>query len=230
MSHRRIIDFNEQKNKVKDSDVDKFENYIYDLYYSIMNGEIAMSEFSNKIHNYKVDNNISETKFIEIQKCFMKRYGMDIDEIEKELAELGINTFKFSTEEYLNSIFDIGSNSNLKGIFDVDDKFDDEFDDDDDGDSQSYDEWFEEMSESLNEMLDEFIENEVKRKCLFANITNDLNNVDIILEKGKIYLYSLKNINLQDKELNDFLSECKKRYSDGSLKVTMCENATKYEY
>ncbi|WP_331667985.1 DUF3867 family protein [Clostridioides difficile] len=29
MSDDRIIDFNELKNKVKDSDVDKFEQYIY---------------------------------------------------------------------------------------------------------------------------------------------------------------------------------------------------------
>ena len=35
MSDDRIIDFNELKNKVKDSDVDKFENYMYDLYYSV---------------------------------------------------------------------------------------------------------------------------------------------------------------------------------------------------
>ena len=33
MSDDRIIDFNELKNKVKDSDIDKFEDYIYKLYF-----------------------------------------------------------------------------------------------------------------------------------------------------------------------------------------------------
>ena len=31
MSDDRIIDFNDLKNKVKDSDVDKFEQYIYTI-------------------------------------------------------------------------------------------------------------------------------------------------------------------------------------------------------
>ena len=38
MSDDRIIDFNDLKNKVKDSDVDKFEQYIYNLYYLLCNG------------------------------------------------------------------------------------------------------------------------------------------------------------------------------------------------
>ena len=40
MSDDRIIDFNQLKNKVKDSDVDKFEQYIYSLYGSVMNGTL----------------------------------------------------------------------------------------------------------------------------------------------------------------------------------------------
>ena len=35
MSDDRIIDFNDLKNKVKDSDVDKFEQYIYTIYTSL---------------------------------------------------------------------------------------------------------------------------------------------------------------------------------------------------
>ena len=32
MSDDRIIDFNELKNKVKETDIDKFENYMYNLF------------------------------------------------------------------------------------------------------------------------------------------------------------------------------------------------------
>ena len=91
MSDDRIIDFNDLKNKVKDSDVDKFEQYIYNLYFSVMDGSMTMAEFSRKIFDYMKDNNISQEKFMNIQKKFMERYGMDSDEVERQLKNFGID-------------------------------------------------------------------------------------------------------------------------------------------
>lgn len=91
MSDDRIIDFNELKNKVKDSDVDKFEQYIYNLYFFVMDGKMSMAEFSRKIFDYMRDNNISQEKFMKIQKQFMERYGMDTEEVEKQLRNFGID-------------------------------------------------------------------------------------------------------------------------------------------
>ncbi|HCU3134706.1 TPA: DUF3867 domain-containing protein [Clostridioides difficile] len=91
MSDDRIIDFNELKNKVKDSDVDKFEQYMYNLYFSVMDGKMSMAEFSRKIFDYMRDNNISQEKFMKIQKQFMERYGMDTEEVEKQLRNFGID-------------------------------------------------------------------------------------------------------------------------------------------
>ena len=91
MSDDRIIDFNELKNKVKDTDVDKFEQYIYNLYFSVMDGSMTMAEFSRKIFDYMNDNNISQEKFMNIQKKFMERYGMDSQEIEQQLKNFGID-------------------------------------------------------------------------------------------------------------------------------------------
>lgn len=91
MSDDRIIDFNELKNKVKDSDVDKFEQYIYNLYFSVMDGKMSMAEFSRKIFDYMRDNNISQEKFMKIQKQFVERYGMDTEEVEKQLRNFGID-------------------------------------------------------------------------------------------------------------------------------------------
>ena len=91
MSDDRIIDFNDLKNKVKDTDVDKFEQYIYNLYFSVMDGSMNMSEFSRKIFDYMKDNNISQEKFMNIQKKFMERYGMDPEEVEKQLKNFGID-------------------------------------------------------------------------------------------------------------------------------------------
>ena len=82
MSDDRIIDFNDLKNKVKDSDVDKFEQYIYNLYFSVMDGSMTMAEFSRKIFDYMKDNNISQEKFmnISIKKSagFYEKYGSKI--------------------------------------------------------------------------------------------------------------------------------------------------------
>ncbi|MGX9756345.1 DUF3867 domain-containing protein [Clostridioides difficile] len=91
MSDDRIIDFNELKNKVKDSDVDKFEQYIYNLYFSVMDGKMSMAEFSRKIFDYMKDNDISQEKFMKIQKQFMERYGMDTEEVEQQLRNFGID-------------------------------------------------------------------------------------------------------------------------------------------
>jgi len=91
MSDDRIINFNDLKNKVKDSDVDKFEQYIYNLYFSVMDGSLTMVEFSKKIFDYMQENNISQEKFMNIQKKFMERYGMDSEEVEKQLKNFGID-------------------------------------------------------------------------------------------------------------------------------------------
>ncbi len=91
MSDDRIIDFNDLKNKVRDSDVDKFEQYIYNLYFSVMDGSLTMVEFSKKIFDYMQENNISQEKFMNIQKKFMERYGMDSKEVEEQLKNFGID-------------------------------------------------------------------------------------------------------------------------------------------
>ncbi len=46
-----IIDFNELKNKVKESDVDKFEDYMYSLYSDVASGNLSNNTKRN-CHNY----------------------------------------------------------------------------------------------------------------------------------------------------------------------------------
>lgn len=113
MSDDRIIDFNDLKNKVKDSDVDKFEQYIYNLYFSVMDGSMTMVEFSRKIFDYMKENNISQEKFINIQKKFMERYGMDSQEIERQLKAFGIDPLNTNFNDIdLNNI----KNENFESI------------------------------------------------------------------------------------------------------------------
>ncbi len=91
MSDDRIIDFNELKNRVNEKDIDKFENYIYDLYYKTQTGEMNLSDFSTNIADYMAKNNISQKKLFEIQKKVMERYGFDPSSMEENLKSMGLD-------------------------------------------------------------------------------------------------------------------------------------------
>lgn len=87
----RVIDFNELKNKVNDKDIDKFEGYIYDLYYKMAQGKINMADFNREITAYMEKNNISYDKFIKLQSKLMERYGFDSAVLEEQMKSLGLN-------------------------------------------------------------------------------------------------------------------------------------------
>lgn len=87
----RIIDFNKVKNMAKDKDVDKFEDYIYSLYYKMIEGKINVTDFSKGIMDYMEKNNISQDKLVNIEKKFFERYGLDSSMLEEQFNMLGLN-------------------------------------------------------------------------------------------------------------------------------------------
>ncbi|WP_101772449.1 DUF3867 family protein [Peptostreptococcus faecalis] len=103
MSDEKIIDFKNLQEKIKDSDLDKFEKYIYNMYDEVVSGKVSMFEFSSKIADYMKENNISEEKFVNMQKKLMQRYGLDPDTMEEEMERInktvtGERVFKGSEE------------------------------------------------------------------------------------------------------------------------------------
>lgn len=86
-----IIDFNKVKNRARDEDVNQFENYIYELYYSLSQGTITMSDLYHKINEYMENNNISQEKFLNIQNEMLSRYGIDSEEIKTQLKTMGVD-------------------------------------------------------------------------------------------------------------------------------------------
>ncbi len=193
MSKDRVIDFNDLKNKVKDSDVDKFEQYIYNLYYSVMDGSMSMAEFSRKIMEYMKENDISQEKFINIQKKFMERYGMDSQEIEKQLKSFGIDP---STVGF--------------------------------GDTSSDNKNFESIKNSAG-FYEKYGTKITPKNAISTYIKNDTNDVQIIIDQEKVTIYSDKNINLMDSELNEFLLSYKNMFNK-KIKVILCENYKEYDY
>lgn len=94
----RVIDFNQLKNKAKEKDVDKLEDYMYSLYYEMAEGKITMADFTKKIYKYMEDNNISQDKFLNMQKKLMERYGFDSSLIDEQLKNLGADNINVSYE------------------------------------------------------------------------------------------------------------------------------------
>ncbi|WP_251859934.1 DUF3867 domain-containing protein [Clostridium sp. Marseille-Q2269] len=90
-----IINFSDLKNKATDKDLDKFEQYMYSLYSSVAQGTLTMSEFMEKIQDYMGKNNISQEKFVNIQKKLMEKYaesyGVNFNDIEKQMKDLGVD-------------------------------------------------------------------------------------------------------------------------------------------
>lgn len=82
MSDKRVIDFNELKNRVNEKDIDKFEEYMYDLLYKTQTGQMTLGDFSANLSKYMAENNISQKKLFEIQKKVMERYGFDLDSVD----------------------------------------------------------------------------------------------------------------------------------------------------
>ncbi|WP_446899114.1 DUF3867 domain-containing protein [Clostridium sp. LBM24168] len=87
----KIVSFNELKNKAREKDVEKIEDYVYGLCYDMAQGKITMIDFSKSLQKYMEDNNISQEKMFNIQKELMKRYGIDMEDMEKQMKSMGFN-------------------------------------------------------------------------------------------------------------------------------------------
>ena len=208
MSDDRIIDFNELKNKVKDSDVDKFENYMYDLYFSVANGSMTMSQFTQKIYEYMRENNISQEKFLKMQNKLMERYGVDPGEIDKQIRNLGINPNNLSFDD-LNKINTMNTSTTSP--------------------STSANNKVEEVIDRNSDFFKKYGSKGENINYFTTNLKDDVNDIKIIINKEVVTLISEKPINLVDAELNEFLLSYKSMYND-KIKVVICENSKEYDF
>ena len=103
-----VIDINKFKNKVRDKDINELESYIYSLYYKLAEGKMTMAEINAEIAKYLEENNISESKFVEIQKKLIERYGYDPSIVEQQFGEGTLNMRIAGTlkTKYGNSLTD----------------------------------------------------------------------------------------------------------------------------
>lgn len=217
MSDDRIIDFNELKNKVKETDIDKFENYMYELYFSVADGSMTMSQFTSKIYEYMRENNISNEKFMNMQKKLLERYGVDESEIERQLRGMGINPNDLSSLSSLN-INDIrnktmNNNTETKEEPKVEIKIDKA----------------QETIVKNSDFYNKFATKLEYDSFIISHLKNDVNDIKIIIDKENVTLISSKSINLVDSQLNEFLLDYKNMIGK-KMKVSICENCKEYDY
>lgn len=53
-------------------------------------GKLSMAEMSREIFKYMQDNNISQEKFMNIQKKVMDRYGVSTEDLENQMKSMGV--------------------------------------------------------------------------------------------------------------------------------------------
>ncbi len=208
MSDDRIIDFNELKNKVKDSDIDKFEDYIYKLYFSVADGSITMSQFSSKIYEYMMENNISQEKFLKMQNKLMERYGVDQSELDRYIKNLGLNpnNLNFADLGNINPMNSIKNNT-----------------------QQNTSKEFTKEIDKNSEFYKKYNKDLESKQITVTFLKNDVNDMQILIDKERVTLISEGSINLVDAQLNELLLSYKSMYND-KIKVVICENCKEYDY
>lgn len=224
MSDDRIIDFNELKNKVKETDIDKFENYMFELYFSVSQGSMTMGQFTSKIYEYMRENNISNEKFVKIQKKLLERYGVDEEEIESQLRNMGINP------NDLSSMNSININDFKNGNISLDkDKGTNNIREIKKGDSSKDDLEARETIVKNSEFYKKFGSKLEYDSFIISHLKNDVNNLKIVINQEKVTLISEGSINLVDSQLNEFLLDYKNMIGK-KMKVAICENCKEYDY
>lgn len=219
MSDDRIIDFNELKNKVKETDIDKFENYMYNLYFSVADGSMTMAQFTSKIYDYMRENNISNEKFMNMQKKLLERYGVDEAEIERQLKSMGINPNDINSLYSMN-INDIRNNNIHSNNQPKKEEPKVEFVPVDN---------IQETIVKNSDFYNKFAKRLEYDSYITSKLKNDVNDLKIIINKERVTLMSEGAINLVDSQLNEFLLDYKNMIGK-KIKVTICENCKEYDY
>ncbi len=79
-------------------------------------GKLSMAEMSREIFKYMNENNISQEKFMNIQKKVMERYGISADDVESQMKSMGIeNPLRNIGDEYEDARKMVGFQEKYKG-------------------------------------------------------------------------------------------------------------------
>ena len=192
---------------------------MYNLYFSVADGSMTMAQFTSKIYDYMRENNISNEKFMNMQKKLLERYGVDEAEIERQLKSMGINPNDINSLSSMN-INDIRNNNIHSNNQPKKEEPKVEFVPVDN---------IQETIVKNSDFYNKFAKRLEYDSYITSKLKNDVNDLKIIINKERVTLMSEGDINLVDSQLNEFLLDYKNMIGK-KMKVTICENCKEYDY
>ena len=164
------------------------------------------------------ENNISNEKFMNIQKKLLERYGVDEAEIERQLKSMGINPNDLNSmgsmniNDIRNYTMNANNNSSQDSKIEVVPKDD-----------------IKETIVKNSDFYNKFSQRLEYDSFIISYLKNDVNDLKIVINKENVTLMSEGSINLVDSQLNEFLLDYKNMIGK-KMKVKICENCKEYDY
>ena len=200
MSDEKIISFEDIRNRVKESDIDLFEEFIgeeiMDLDYE---GDLNLLDFIKKVSDYQEENNIPNKKFLDMQKQFMERYGFELvnpspEELEKIKKSL-------NSKANIDKLKSLDMNNPVSMI----------------------------RTSALLSLRADFEDKAYEKNIIQLDLKNDKNDLKIIFNGENVTVISENKIDFSDEDINKAIANYRVRVGD-SIRVQICEATNSYDY
>lgn len=200
MSDEKIISFEDIRNRVKESDIDLFEEFIgeeiMDLDYE---GDLNLLDFIKKVSDYQEENNIPNKKFLDMQKQFMERYGFELvnpspEELEKIKKSL-------NSKANIDKLKSLDMNNPVSMI----------------------------RTSALLSLRADFEDKTYEKNIIQLDLKNDKNDLKIIFNGENVTVISENKIDFSDEDINKAIANYRVIVGD-SIRVQICEATNSYDY
>ncbi|MDU0964016.1 DUF3867 family protein [Peptostreptococcus anaerobius] len=200
MSDEKIISFEDIRNRVKESDIDLFEEFIgeeiMDLDYE---GDLNLLDFIKKVSDYQEENNIPNKKFLDMQKQFMERYGFELvnpspEELEKIKKSL-------NSKANIDKLKSLDMNNPVSMI----------------------------RTSALLSLRADFEDKAYEKNIIQLDLKNDKNDLKIIFNGENVTVISENKIDFSDEDINKAIANYRVIVGD-SIRVQICEATSSYDY
>lgn len=200
MSDEKIISFEDIRNRVKESDIDLFEEFIgeeiMDLDYE---GDLNLLDFIKKVSDYQEENNIPNKKFLDMQKQFMERYGFELvnpspEELEKIKKSL-------NSKANIDKLKSLDMNNPVSMI----------------------------RTSVLLSLRADFEDKAYEKNIIQLDLKNDKNDLKIIFNGENVTVISENKIDFSDEDINKAIANYRVIVGD-SIRVQICEATNSYDY
>ncbi len=200
MSDEKIISFENIRNRVKESDIDLFEEFvgeeIMDLDYE---GDLNLLDFIKKVSDYQEENNIPNKKFLDMQKQFMERYGFEFVNPSPEELEKINNSI--NSKANIDKLRSLDMNNPVSMI----------------------------RTAALLNLRSDFEDKAHEKNIIQLDLKNDKNDLKIIFNGENVTVISENKIDFSDEDINKAIANYRVIVGD-SIRVQICEATNSYDY